>query len=153
MAARVIEKWCAGWRRAKALGSHWCFRSPLDVSAAYHRDSGWCWLMLVDVEHNWVETERPQSSERQLWQRPQALGQIVPSHPSISGLIPALNCVGLTTPHQCTSQLQDLDSDWGNQSSRPWMNPCMGMQKWSDLFIVYLEVGGTEHQGELWKTS
>lgn len=55
--------------------------------------------MLVDVEHNWVETKRPQSSERQLWQRPQALGQIIPSHLNINGLIPALSCDGLATPH------------------------------------------------------
>lgn len=67
------------------------------------------WMLLlstaeavVDVEHNWVETERPQSSERQLWQRPQALGQIVPSHPNINGLIPAVSCGGLTTLRQLT---------------------------------------------------
>lgn len=54
--------------------------------------------MLVDVEHNWVETERLQSSERQPWQRPKALGQIVLSHLNINGLITALSCGGLATP-------------------------------------------------------
>lgn len=144
MAARELGKWRAEWWITKTLQSHVFYISFGCFCCLPQRQ----WLTLVGVEHNWVETERPRRPERQLWQGPQALGQIVP----IAGLIPALSCVG-STPHvNLHRQMHDLDSDWGNQSSRPWINPCMWMQKLSDLFIISLEDGGTEHQGELWKT-
>lgn len=60
MAARVVGKLCR-MRKSKMSGIS-CVLGPFWMLLLSTAEA------LVDVEHNWVETGKPQSSERQLWQ-------------------------------------------------------------------------------------